>query len=178
HWADHEAEQPFDLAQGPLIRGRLLHLSAREHVLLLTLHHIVADGWSLGVLMRELDLLYRAYAHEGMDPSEDPLPAPALQYADYTLWQRQWLSGALLQQQLAYWRERLAGAPALTTLPGDRPRPALQDYRGASLAIELDAELTAGLKALSQRHGTTLYMTLLAGWAALVARLSGQDEVV
>ena len=178
HWSEVEAREPFDLGAGPLIRGRLLRLGEQEHVLLLSMHHIVSDGWSLGVLFDELGALYRAYALEGVPRERDPLPALAVQYADYALWQRQWLSGAVLQRQLAYWQEQLAGAPGLITLPTDRPRPAVQDHAGASLGFELEPELAEALKALSHKHGTTLYMTLLAAWAALAARLAGQPEVV
>ncbi|ATQ77348.1 non-ribosomal peptide synthetase [Massilia violaceinigra] len=178
HWSRHEAAEPFDLGRAPLIRARLLRLGEREHILLLTLHHIVSDGWSMGVLMRELGELYRAYADEGVAHWDDPLPPLPVQYADYTLWQRQWLDGAVQKQQLGYWRGQLAGAPELLTLPTDRPRPAVQDYTGQSIGFELDANLSTGLKALSHKHGTTLYMTLLAAWSALCARLAGQDEVV
>nr|6P1J_A Chain A, Txo2 [Eleftheria terrae]6P1J_B Chain B, Txo2 [Eleftheria terrae] len=178
HWQQVEAQTPFDLGTGPLIRGRLLKRNEQEHVLLLTMHHIVSDGWSMGVLARELGALYRAYAEEKIGPEIDPLPALPLQYADYAVWQRRWLNGELQQRQLAYWQQQMAGAPALVSLPTDRPRPALQDYRGEVVDIELDAALSAGLKRLSQRHGTTLYMTVLAAWAALVARLAGQSEVV
>jgi amino acid adenylation domain-containing protein/FkbM family methyltransferase len=172
--ADAEAQAAFDLETGPLVRGRLIVLGDTDHVLLLTLHHIVSDGWSLGVLTQELGLLYRAFV-QGRD---DPLPPLAIQYADYAAWQRRWLEGAELQRQGAYWQQRLAGAPALLELPGDRPRPAYQDHAGALLPLEIDAALTAGLKALSRRHGTTLYMTLMAGWAALLGRLSRQDDLV
>nr|6OYF_A Chain A, Txo1 [Eleftheria terrae]6OZV_A Chain A, Txo1 [Eleftheria terrae]6P4U_A Chain A, Txo1 [Eleftheria terrae] len=178
HWQQVEARSPFDLGTGPLIRGRLLKLGAQEHVLLLTMHHIVSDGWSMSVLAHELGTLYRAYAQEGTAPEVDPLPALPLQYADYALWQRRWLDGERQQRQLAYWQQQLAGAPALVSLPTDRPRPALQDYRGDSIELTFDAGLSQGLRALSQRHGTTLYMTVLAAWAALVARLAGQPEVV
>ncbi|RSZ60356.1 non-ribosomal peptide synthase/polyketide synthase [Massilia atriviolacea] len=178
HWSAHEAAAPFDLGRAPLIRARLLRLGQREHILLLTLHHIVSDGWSMGVLMRELGELYRAYADQGVAHWEDPLPPLPVQYADYTLWQRQWLDGAVQKQQLAYWRAQLAGAPELLTLPTDRPRPAVQDYSGRSIGFELDADLSAALKALAHKHGSTLYMTLLAAWSALCARLAGQDEVV
>ncbi|WP_229506533.1 non-ribosomal peptide synthetase [Massilia sp. BJB1822] len=169
-----EALAPFDLAQGPLIRGRLLKLSAQEHILLVTQHHIVSDGWSMGVLVREVSALYEAFSQG----KTDPLPALPLQYADYAAWQRGWLQGEALQAQLAYWRGHLAGAPALLALPADRARPAQQSYRGESVACRLPAELTAGLKALSQQHGVTLFMTLLAGWSVLLGRLSGQDDVV
>ncbi|HKS14132.1 MAG TPA: amino acid adenylation domain-containing protein [Pseudomonas sp.] len=168
------AAQPFDLAQGALVRGALLQLGDDYHVLALTLHHIVADGWSMGVLTRELMALYPALRLG----EADPLAALPIQYADYALWQRRWLDGERLQHQAAYWREALDGAPGLLTLPSDRPRPAQQDFTGASLAIRLDERLGAGLRALAQRQGVTLYMTLLGAWAALLARLSGQTEVV
>ena len=169
-----EASAPFDLERGPLLRGRLVVMGDDHHVLLLTLHHIVSDGWSMGVLTRELMALYQAFSH-GL---ADPLPPLPIQYADYAVWQRLWLSGEVLQRQSTYWQQALAGAPALLTLPTDRPRPAQQDYAGSSVEVRLDERLTAGLKALSQRHGTTLYMTLLSAWASLLARLSGQQDVV
>ncbi|MGH8082208.1 MAG: amino acid adenylation domain-containing protein, partial [Lysobacter sp.] len=177
-WTRTEKDAPFDLAAGPLARGRLLRLGEHEHVLLLTLHHIVSDGWSMGVLVKELNALYRAYALDGVSPQLDPLPALPVQYADYALWQRKWLSGELQQKQLGYWREHLSGAPALITLPIDRLRPSIQDYSGASLDLELDEGLSEALRALSRKHGTTLYMTLLAAWGALASRLAGQEEVV
>jgi NRPS condensation-like uncharacterized protein len=172
--AAREVTQPFDLEHGPLIRGRLARLADDEHVLLLTMHHIVSDGWSLGILFNELSALYKAY-RQGQ---ADPLPALSAQYADYAAWQRRWLSGEVLQRQADYWKRTLAGAPALLELPTDRPRPAQQNFAGDLAYVEMDAELTRGLKALSQRHGVTLYMTLLAGWAALLARLSGLEEIV
>ncbi|MBA2672674.1 non-ribosomal peptide synthetase, partial [Ramlibacter sp.] len=173
-FAVREAGTAFDLSTGPLIRGCLLVLGDAEHVLLITMHHIVSDGWSLGVLTRELGALYGAFA-EGRD---DPLPPLPIQYADYATWQREWLEGEVLQRQGDYWRDRLAGAPALLELPTDHPRPAQQDQRGAVVGFTLQAPLVAALKALGQRQGTTLYMTLLAAWAALLSRLSGQDDVV
>jgi len=169
-----EGTAPFDLARGPLIRGRLVRMAADDHVLLLTMHHIVSDGWSMGVLHRELGALYAAFARG----EPDPLPPLPVQYADYAAWQRRWIEGDVLQAQAEYWRETLAGAPELLELPADHPRPARQDFAGAAVNVELDAALTAGLKALGARQGTTLHMTLLAGWAAVLARLSGQDEVV
>ncbi|WP_247539250.1 non-ribosomal peptide synthetase, partial [Ralstonia pseudosolanacearum] len=172
--AEAEARAPFDLEQGPLIRGRLVKLGEQEHVLLITMHHIVSDGWSQGVLARELGTLYEAYRSGG----EDPLPALPIQYADYAVWQRRWLEGAELQRQGTYWEQTLAGAPTLLNLPTDRARPAQQDYAGGSVEVVFDAELSTALKRLSQRHGTTLFMTVLAGWSALLSRLSGQDEVV
>jgi amino acid adenylation domain-containing protein len=169
-----EAAEPFDLARGPLARGRLVVLGPRRHVLLLTLHHVMSDGWSIDVLARELGVLYAAL-REGRPAQLPPLPA---QYADYAAWQRQWLSGEVLAGQCEYWKRALDGAPALLELPTDTPRPAEQDYRGDQLRVELDAELTASLHALSQRHGCTLFMTVLTGWALVLSRLSGQDEVV
>ncbi|MBC3254500.1 amino acid adenylation domain-containing protein [Pseudomonas paralactis] len=169
-----EASAPFDLERGPLLRGRLVVMADDHHVLLLTLHHIVSDGWSMGVLTRELMALYQAFSHG----QSDPLPPLPIQYADFAVWQRLWLSGEVLHRQSSYWQQTLAGAPALLTLPTDRPRPAQQDYAGSSVDVRLDERLTAGLKALSQRHGTTLYMTLMSAWASLLARLSGQPELV
>jgi amino acid adenylation domain-containing protein len=169
-----ETGRPFDLAEGPLIRGLLVRLDQEEHLLLITMHHIVSDGWSMGVFTHELSVLYRAY-HEGR---ENPLAPLTIQYADYAAWQRQWLSGDVLSEQSEYWRRALTGAPALLELPTDRPRPAEQNFAGAAVPLELDAELTQNLKALSARYGMTLYMTVLAAWATVLSRLSGQDEIV
>ncbi|MDL5368171.1 amino acid adenylation domain-containing protein [Xanthomonas sp. NCPPB 2654] len=169
-----EANAPFDLASGPLIRGRLLRLAEHEYVLLLTQHHIVSDGWSTGVLVKEVSALYAAFSQG----QADPLPPLPIQYADYAAWQRQWLQGDVLKQQIDYWREHLGGAPALLELPTDRPRPAVQSYRGDRVPVRLSRELSGALRALSQRHGVTVFMTLLAGWSALLARLSGQDDVM
>ncbi|WP_254061908.1 condensation domain-containing protein, partial [Granulicella sp. L60] len=159
---------------GPLLRGRLLRTSEDEHVLLITMHHIVSDGWSIGVLVHELSTLYSAY----LRGESDPLPELSIQYVDYAVWQRKWIEGEVLQQQAAYWQTALAGAPALLELPADHPRPVQQSYAGAFAGLVLDQELTAQLRGLSRRHGTTLFMTLMAAWAALLARLSGQQEVV
>ncbi|RVM81542.1 condensation domain-containing protein, partial [Sinorhizobium meliloti] len=169
-----EARTPFDLAREPLIRGRLIRLADEEHVFLLTQHHIVSDGWSMGVLVRELSSLYRAF-EAGED---DPLPPLAIQYPDYAAWQRQWLSGERLQRQAQYWRDTLSGAPARLALPTDRPRPAQQSFAGTSVPVVIDQALTRGLKRLSRQHGTTLFMTVLAAWAAVLSRLSGQDDIV
>ncbi|KOR42084.1 thioester reductase, partial [Xanthomonas oryzae] len=172
--ARSEAETPFDLAHDILIRGQLLCLGEDAHVLLITLHHLVCDGWSMGVLVQELNTLYAAFAQH----QPDPLPALSLQYTDVAVWQRRWIDGPLLQRQLSFWREHLHGAPTLLELPTDRPRPALQDYSGDSSDIALATTLSAALRAVSQRHGTTVFMTLLAAWAVLLARLSGQEQVV
>ncbi|HVG45522.1 MAG TPA: amino acid adenylation domain-containing protein, partial [Longimicrobium sp.] len=169
-----EASAPFALERGPVIRGRLVRIAEEEQLLLLTMHHIVSDGWSMDVLARELTALYAAYRAGAPDPLS-PLP---VQYADYAAWQRQWVDGEVLAGQAAYWRETLAGAPELLELPTDRPRPLRWDYAGATLPMAFDATLTAGLKALSRRHGTTLFHVVLAAWAAVLSRLSGQDDVV
>ncbi|MDZ4813392.1 MAG: amino acid adenylation domain-containing protein, partial [Pseudomonadota bacterium] len=169
-----EAQAAFDLASGPLIRGRLLRLADAEHLLLLTQHHIISDGWSIGVLVKEVSALYTAFSQQ----LPDPLPDLAIQYADYALWQRQWMQDQVLQEQIAFWRTQLAGAPTLLELPADRSRPVTPSYAGNRVDIRLSAQLTAALRALSRRHGTTVFMTLLAGWSLLLSRLSGQDDVV
>ncbi|MBV6325524.1 amino acid adenylation domain-containing protein, partial [Duganella sp. HSC-15S17] len=172
--ADADAGRPFDLANGPLIRGRLVRLDEDQYLLRMVQHHIISDGWSMGVLMRELQVLYGAFSRG----QADPLPPLAIQYADYALWQRQWLSGALLREQGAFWHAQLAGAPALLAYPTDRPRPATPSYRADSVALRLPAALTARLRTLAQRHNTTLFMILLAAWSVLLSRMAGQDQVV
>nr|WP_236432391.1 non-ribosomal peptide synthetase [Pseudomonas syringae] len=172
--AREEALAPFDLSSGPLIRGRLVQLSQTEHILLVTQHHIVSDGWSTGVLLHEIGMLYRAFS-QGL---ADPLPALAFQYVDYAAWQRQWLQGETLQTQVDFWRQHLSGAPALLELPTDHRRPPLRSYAGGRVSLALSPALTAGLRQLGQRHGATLFMTLLAGWSSLLSRFSGQDDVV
>ncbi|WP_420126425.1 amino acid adenylation domain-containing protein [Longimicrobium sp.] len=169
-----EARRLFDLAAGPLFRAALLRLDAEEHVLLLTMHHIVSDGWSMGVLYRELAALYAAYREGG----ESPLPELAVQYADYTVWQREQLAGEALDRQLAYWRERLAGAPELLELSTDHPRPAVQTYRGATVPVQLSLELLERIQRLGRGEGTTLYMTLLAAFQVLLGKYSGSDDIV
>lgn len=171
--ATDTARTPFDLVRGPLLRAKLLKLGDEEHVLLLTMHHIISDGWSNTVLVREVTALYEAFG-AGL-PS--PLPELSVQYADYATWQRNWLRGEVLESQLAYWRQQLAGAPPLE-LPTDRPRPTVQTFNGAALPFELSQDLSEALGALSRRTGTTLYMTLLAAFALLLSRYSGQTDVV
>jgi len=171
--AEQEARIPFDLARGPLVRATLLRLADADHVLLLTLHHIVSDGWSALILVRELTVLYRSFA-AGLPPSLPELP---IQYADFATWQRRWLRGAILERQLSYWRGRLAGAATLA-LPSDRPRPALRSFRGASTARTMAGGLAERLRALSQREGVTPFMTLMAAFQALLHRYSGQDDIV
>ncbi|MDQ8728328.1 non-ribosomal peptide synthetase, partial [Bradyrhizobium sp. LHD-71] len=169
-----EARRPFDLGHGPLIRGCLIRLAQAEYVFVLTQHHLVSDGWSMGVLVRELGVLYRAFTAG----REDPLPPLTIQYPDYAAWQRQWLTGERLQRQIDYWRQALAGAPALLQLPTDRPRPRVKSLAGASLPIDIDADLAEDVRRLSQRHGATTFMTVLAAWAAVLSRLSGQSDLV
>ncbi len=169
-----ETLAPFDLERGPLIRASLLRLAPDCHQLLFTQHHIVSDGWSVGIVLREVSALYAAFSRGLPDPLA-PLP---LQYADYAAWQRGWLRGAELERQLGFWKQHLGGAPALLELPLDHPRPAVQGYAGASVVHILPAPLAASLRALGQRHGGTMFMTLLAAWSALLARLSGQDDLV
>ncbi|HEX9939684.1 MAG TPA: amino acid adenylation domain-containing protein, partial [Longimicrobium sp.] len=169
-----EAVAPFDLERGPLVRGRLIRLGRDEHVLLLTMHHIVADGWSMGVFFRELSALYEAYR----DGRESPLPELAVQYADYAVWQREQLEGEVLERQLSYWRERLAGAPELLELPTDRPRPPVQTFRGASVPVEVPLVLLERLQALGRSEGATLYMTLLGAFQVLLGKYGGGDDIV
>ena len=169
-----ETGTSFDFENGPMIRGRLIKLSDTEHVLLITMHHIASDGWSVGLLCHELSVLYAAF----LRGQEDPLPEFSIQYADYSVWHRQWVKGDLVKQQADYWKTTLAGTPALLELPTDHPRPAAQDYNGAYEELVLDEQLTAGLREFSKRHRVTLFMTLMAAWAALLSRLSGQQDVV
>jgi amino acid adenylation domain-containing protein len=167
-------EQPFDLERAPLLRARLLRLGAEDHVLVLVLHHLVADAWSLDVLVRELAAHYR----EVVEATPCDLPALPVQYADYAAWQRARLSGEELRLQVAHWRERLAGAPAVLDLPTDRPRPAVQTYAGSAHAFALGEGLTAALRATAREHGVTLSMLCLAAFHALLARHSGQRDLV
>ncbi|HYH80916.1 MAG TPA: amino acid adenylation domain-containing protein, partial [Longimicrobium sp.] len=172
--AGEEARRAFDLSAGPLFRAALLRLGAEDHVLLLSMHHVVSDGWSMGVLFRELSALYEAY-REGR---ESPLPELAVQYADYAVWQREQLEGEVLDRQLAYWRERLAGAPDLLELPTDRPRPPMRTYRGATVPVELSPELLERLQRLGRSEGATLYMVLLGAFQVLLATYAGSEDVV
>jgi amino acid adenylation domain-containing protein len=166
--------QLFDLARGPLLRPRLVRLGRREHVLSMTEHHLVHDGWTQGVLLRDFLALYGALARG--EPS--PLPPLPVQYADFACWQRQWLRDEVLGEQLRYWQQQLAGAPAALDLPADRPRPPQQSFAGRELAWVLPAALCRALRARSRRLGVTLFMTMLAAFDTLVLRMSGQDDVV
>ncbi|MEH2536065.1 amino acid adenylation domain-containing protein/non-ribosomal peptide synthase protein (TIGR01720 family) [Bradyrhizobium sp. AZCC 1588] len=167
-------EHPFDLANDRMFRCSLLALGDQDHVLALAMHHIVSDGWSMGVLFRELAALYGAFS--AGRPS--PLPELPIQYADYAAWHRGWVSERVLRPQLAYWRERLADAPAGLDMPTDRSRPAAQSFRGATHKFVLERDLTAALAALARQEGVTLFMVLLAGFKALLARWSGQHDIV
>jgi amino acid adenylation domain-containing protein len=168
-----EACLPFDLSRGPLLRARLLRLGEAEHVLLLTLHHIVSDGWSGGVLLTELAALYAAAAESRPSPLAD-LP---VQYADFTLWQHAW-PAEVLAGQLDYWRMQLAGAPTALELPTDRPRPPAQSFRGSTRELRLPADVTAQLRQTARREGATLYMVLLAGFGTLLSRYTGQKDLL
>ncbi|HEY0602391.1 MAG TPA: amino acid adenylation domain-containing protein [Herpetosiphonaceae bacterium] len=169
-----EIARPFELARGPLWRASLLRLDDTTHLLVLALHHILADGWSLGLLIGELAPLYSAER----SGTAAVLPDLPIQYADYALWQRQWMQGDVLAAQLDYWRNQLAGAPPLLDLPTDRPRPPIQTFHGATHPVMLPESLVAGLRAVSRREGATLFMTLLAGFQALLARYSGQNDIL
>ena len=169
-----ESQRPFDISRGPLIRALLVVLGEHEHALLLTLHHIVSDGWSLGILCREMPALYEAFA----TGAPGPLPALPVQYADFAVWQREHLQGKVLDEQLSYWRTQLANVPPGLELPADRPRPEMATFSGARMSFELTKELTEQLKTLSRREGVTLFMVLLAVFDTLLYRYSGQPDIV
>ena len=169
-----EAERPFDLSAGPLVRARLFRIADEGYVLLITMHHIVSDGWSIGLLIREAAANYQAFVEGG----EAPASALPIQYGDYAVWQRGWLRGEALERQMEYWRRRLGGELPALDLPADRPRPAVQSYRGARRAFELPAELSAALKGLSRREGATLFMTALAAFKVLLHRYTGAYDIV
>lgn len=169
-----ELAAAFDLATGPLIRGRLLQLGKEDHLLLITMNHMVSDGWSIGVLIRELGLLYQGH----QESRAESLPQLPIQFADYAQWQRRRLTSTALTQQLKYWQEHLRGAQELLELPTDRARPPVQSYRGSTITVVVDAELTTGLKALSRDLNVTLAMTLYSAWALLLSRLTGQEDLV
>ena len=172
--ATEEAQQPFDLSTGPLLRARLLRLAEHEHVLLFTMHHIVSDGWSIGVLVREVTQLYEAF----LKGEESPLEELSIQYADFAVWQREWMSGEVLERELDYWRRQLAGAPPVLELPTDRPRPAVQNFRGASKSFVLGGDLNKALTRLSQSEGATRFMVLLGAFKALLHYYGKREEIV
>ncbi|HEY3478687.1 MAG TPA: condensation domain-containing protein, partial [Streptomyces sp.] len=166
--AGAEARAPFDLEHGPVLRARLLRLAAEEHLLALTVHHIAADGWSLGVLLREVAALYAG----------SPLPPLPVQYADFAVWQRRWLAGAALERETAWWRGELAGAPPALDLPADRPRPAVRGARGAHLTFRWPVETASGVAVLARRAAATPFMILLGLFQSLLARHAGREDVV
>ena len=173
----HEARRPFDLSQGPLIRSLLVRLDEQKHILLVTMHHIVTDGWSVGIFQRELSALYRA-VQNGQPAALPELP---IQYPDYSSWQRRWFAGELYQSQLSYWKKQFEPLPPALELPTDHPRPNAQAhraFRGAHHTICLPKQLTTDLKTLSQKQGATLFMTLLAAYEVLLYRYSGEDDIV
>ena len=168
-----EAEKPLDLASGPLLRVKVLRLGELEHILLVTIHHIICDGWSMGVLLRELTELYQA-----SDDCQTSLPSLPIQFSDFARWQRERFQNEAVRRQMDYWKQRLADAPATLDLPTDYPRPALQTFNGAQESVVLSAPLRDSLKGLGQQEGATLFMTLLAAFQALLFRYSGQADIV
>jgi amino acid adenylation domain-containing protein len=170
---DEEAARPFDLSRDPLLRGLLLCLAERDHVVSLTMHHIASDGWSMGILIREVATLYPAFAAH--QPS--PLPELTVKYADFAVWQHSWLQGEVLENEISFWRRELAGLPPLLELSTDRPRPAVQNYRGAARPMRLPPALTQQFQTLGRREGATLFMVLLAGFQAILERYSSQQDL-
>ncbi|HEX5080739.1 MAG TPA: amino acid adenylation domain-containing protein, partial [Blastocatellia bacterium] len=172
-----ETNRPFDLAAGPLFRPLVIRLSEREHLLWFTLHHIICDAWSLGILAREMIALYLSYL-DGLDGKKTALPALPIQYADYAVWQSQWLTGERLEEEIDYWKERLGGEPATLNLPTDHPRAAEMTYNGAHLAVAISKELTDSLRKIGQAQASTLFMTVLAAWKILLRRYCNQTEII
>jgi amino acid adenylation domain-containing protein len=166
-WIEKESHFIFDLSSGPLFRARLLRLSANEHVLLLTMHHIVSDGWSMGILLQELQVLY----------AQGSLPQLPIQYADFAVWQQQQLQSRPLDNQVVYWKQQLANLPAMLDLPADRPRPASRSYHGAGIPFTIPKELAGKLTALGQGQGATLFMVLLAAFNVLLYRYTHQEDI-
>ena len=169
-----EAGRPFNLSQDLMLRATLLRMSGEEHILLLVMHHIASDGWSMGILFRELAIFYEAFSKENT-PSLPELP---IQYVDFTHWQQGWLQGDVLEEQLSYWKEQFAEGPSVLELPTDRPRPVIQTYRGKRQHLVLSKALTESLNSLSRREGVTLFMTLLTAFVTLFHRYSGQEDIV
>jgi NRPS condensation-like uncharacterized protein len=168
-----EVRQPFDLSKPPLWRFSLLSLGSEYHLLILTLHHIIIDGWSMGILIEELSALYQAFSRG----SATPLPELAIQYGDFTVWQRQWLTDELQQRQIDYWKQQLADAPRLLELPTDYLRPSIQTFSGAVKNFKINSDLTAKIKESIQQSKTTFFVMLLAAFAVLLHRYSGQEDI-
>jgi hypothetical protein len=171
--AGAEAKRTFQLSVGPLLRATVIRLGPERHSVFVTMHHIIADGWSVGVFLRETLVLYDAFTLG----ETSPFPELAIQYADFAVWQREWLRDGILEEQLGYWREQLAELPSFS-LHTDRPRPAEQSFRGATISFDLSSELTGSVKELSGRSDATLFMTLMAGFQALMARYTGKEDIV
>jgi amino acid adenylation domain-containing protein/non-ribosomal peptide synthase protein (TIGR01720 family) len=171
--AHQEAQRPFDLTLLPLVRVTLLRLGEEEHILAVTMHHIISDGWSIRIFLREMMALYEAFSRN----ESSPLPELPIQYADFAAWQRQWLRGKTLQAQLEYWKQQLGGAPPTFELPADRARPMVQSGRGAQHSFALPKALTASLKTLSREEGVTLFMTLLAAFKTLLYRYTDLTDI-
>jgi len=173
-WFDRHANSPFDLSTGPLFKAQLLRLGSEEHILLFNMHHIISDGWSTGVMIRDWRRLYDAYVQN----HEPKLAELAIQYTDYAAWQRNWLQGDVLERQLDYWTDKLSGAPELLELPTDNQRPAVMSYRGKHLQSMLNPMLTQEIKTLSRKQGVTDFMALLSAFTVLLSRYSGQTDIV
>jgi amino acid adenylation domain-containing protein/non-ribosomal peptide synthase protein (TIGR01720 family) len=169
-----ELQKPFDLTQAPLLRSTLFDLGYENYILVNVFHHIIIDGWSKGILFKELSKFYQAF----LSNSTVDLPELTIQYADFAVWQRQWLQGEILENQLNYWKKQLTAAPPLLELPTDKPRPANPNFRGHSISFQINSELTEKLKLLSQKSGATLFMTLLAALNTLLFRYSGQNDIL
>lgn len=169
-----ETQRPFDLTRGPLVRAHILRVAETEAVLVLTLHHIITDGWSMEILLKELSVLYAT----DLAGSPPPLPALPCQYADYAVWQRNWLQGDVLADQVTYWRRQLAGSPPVLELPTDYPRPAVPSYRGGRHRFTFPVELTQSLHTLTHQSDVSLFMTLLAAFQVLLARYTGQTDII
>src|SRR5829696_8756653 len=172
--ATEEAQRPFDIEKGPLVRARLLRLNAEEHVLVFTIHHIISDGWSMGVLVNETAALYKAY----IEGQPSPLAELPVQYADFAEWQREWLTKGNLEPQLQYWKQQLGGELPALELPIDRVRPPRQSFRGAVRRFALSEELSAAIKSLGRQEGATLFMTLLAAFQSLLHRYTNQTDIL
>ncbi|TBV02401.1 condensation domain-containing protein, partial [Stutzerimonas kirkiae] len=170
---EEEVSRPFDLEQGPLLRVKLLRLAKDDHVLVLTLHHIVSDGWSMPIMVDELVQLYEGYC----TGQQVNLPELSIQYADYAIWQRSWMEAGEQERQLAYWKAQLGDEQPVLELPIDRPRPAIQSQEGANFSIEFNDKLAQSLKQLVKRQGVSLFMLLLASFQTLLHRYSGQSDI-
>ncbi|MBD2607822.1 non-ribosomal peptide synthetase [Scytonema hofmannii FACHB-248] len=173
-WITKEANTPFDLSQAPLMRATLLQTDIQEYFLLVTMHHIISDAWSVGIVIKEISVIYKAL----IQGQEHTLPELEIQYADFAEWQREWLQGDRLNQQLIYWKNYLAGVPPVLELPTDYPRPPVQTFQGQNQRFEIGADLSVALKKLAKENGCTLFMVLLAAFATLLYRYSGQEDIV